>query len=61
MIFLSLSLLAERSIFLSTAVTLDGGDVLVEGLRLPLVGQVDMDVSILGFKLGLIFQLIILN
>ena len=53
MIFFSLSLLAERSIFLSTAVTLDGGDVLVEGLRLPLVGQVDVDVAVLGFKLCL--------
>jgi hypothetical protein len=52
-IHLLLSLLAKGSIFLTTAVALDGGDVLVEGLGLPLVGQVDVDVAVLGFKLGL--------
>ncbi len=38
---------------MTTAVAPDGGDVLVEGLGLPLVGQVDVDVAVLGFKLGL--------
>ena len=45
-----LSLLAEGSVFLPGAVALDGLDVLVGRLCPELVGQVHVQVAILGFE-----------